>query len=493
MSVRATDWTDRAWAVLAAASALYFVADNEADNDLWVHLFLGRRLLSGAGIPRTDDLSYTAAGHAWVDHEWLSQTLLAGLYGGAGAAALWLFKLALALASMWLLWRSTAAVTRRWWVRGAVLALVAAAAARGFAMRPQIFSYFAVAALLSWLDGLSARRAAAPPTQLALLFIVFALWANLHGAFIVGLGIVGLFALLSPPFRPSWHWAMPVVAVVAACLTPYGPGLFTYILGELGAPHPLSEWQPVRVLDPAHRPFVVLFAAVVLTLPFARRLRQAPWRAALLAITAYLAFRHQRHVPLFAVCATLPLADQVDAARQWLHARSQFRLSPPARGLLAAALLAVAATQGVLLAQRLWRAPGAIVFTADEYPVGAVRFAATRGLRGNLALPLDWGGYALWHLAPAMKVSMDGRFATVYPPSAVETNFDYFADLAGERAARLLTEFPTEYVLAPTSWSLPRRETLHPLYSDDVATLYSVAAAPPAQRAVAPRGLAAFP
>jgi len=493
MSRRGFDWTERAWAFFAATSALYFLADNEADNDLWVHLFLGRRLLGGAGLPRVDDLSYTAAGQPWVDHEWLSQVGLAAIYESAGATWLWLFKLLLALVGAGLLWRSTASVTRRTWVRGAVIALVVAAAARGFAVRPQIFSYCAVAALLSWLDWLAVRRRGSALAPLAIVFAVFVLWANLHGAFIVGLGILGLFAVLPLPGGPRWRWAMPAVAVAAACVTPYGPWLFTYIVGELGVPHPLSEWQAVHPFDPAQRPFVLLFVAVAATLPFARWLGGAPWRAALLAITAFLAFRHQRHVPLFAICAARPLADQVDAAWQRLSSRAAFRLSRPARALLAVGLLAVAVAQMGLLGRRLLADPGGIAFVAEDYPVGAVRFAAARGLSGNLALPLDWGGYVLWHLAPDVKVSMDGRFATVYPAHVVATNFDYFADIPGDEGARLLTEYPTQYVLAPTGWSLPRRDTLHPLYVDDVATLYSVHPAAAAQRQRAPRGRVAFP
>jgi len=249
----------------------------------------------------------------------------------------------------------------------------------------------------------------------------------------------------------------------------------------------------VRPFAPEHRPFVLLVAAVVATLPFARHLWRAPWRAALLAITGFLAFRHQRHVPLFALCAALPLTDQVDSAWQWLHGRTRFRLSRPARALLAAALLAVAATQAILLSRRVLSDPAAIVFVAEDYPVGAVRYAAAQELRGNLALPLDWGGYALWHLAPGVKVSMDGRFATVYPPSVVATNFDYFSDISGDHAARLLTEYPTQYVLAPTGWSIPRRDSLHRLYVDDVATLYAVEPAPTLPRQRAPRGRVAFP
>ena len=96
---RAPRFLTWAWALLVASSALYFLGDHEADNDLWMHLYSGRRILAEAAIPRLDDASYSAAGQPWVDHEWLTQIGLAALYAGGGSTAMWLAKLALALAT----------------------------------------------------------------------------------------------------------------------------------------------------------------------------------------------------------------------------------------------------------------------------------------------------------------------------------------------------------------------------------------------------------
>ena len=95
-------WLTRAWVLLGVSSALYFLADNEADNDLWVHLAGGRRILADGAVPRVDDLSYTAAGLPWVDHEWLTQVAFAALFGLGGSPALWLAKVALPLCNAWL-------------------------------------------------------------------------------------------------------------------------------------------------------------------------------------------------------------------------------------------------------------------------------------------------------------------------------------------------------------------------------------------------------
>lgn len=503
----AARWGARAWTLLAASSALYFLADNEADNDLWVHVLAGRQILSRGAVPRLDELSYTAAGLPWVDHEWLAQTAFAALFEAVGPTGLWLCKLAVALLTAGLIWRSVARRSISAWVRGPVLVLVFATLARGYAIRPQIVTYLGVAALLTWLDGLgdSPRRRGTWST-VAVVAAGFALWANLHGGFIVGLGVLALFAA-APPWRVDrppagdaslplrWRLAALGAAVLAACINPYGPSLFAYIAGELSAPHPLTEWQPVHPGDPAHAPFLLLLAATIATLPFAGLLRQRPWRAALVAIVAALAVRHQRHIPLFALCAAAPLAEQAQGALAWLRARTPFRLSATATAAVAAALLCLALVQAGLLSLRVWDARGAVVYAAGEYPVGALRYLRARQLQGNLAVPLDWGGYALWHGAATVRVSLDGRFATVYPHAVVEDNFAFFRGDGSAAASRLLDAYDTTLALVPRGVATPldSRAGWQPVYADSVATLFSKTAAPAAGVHDAPHGWLPFP
>jgi hypothetical protein len=507
----AATWLARAWLLLIVSSALYFLADNEADNDLWVHLFSGRRILALGAVPRVDDASYTAAGAAWVDHEWLTQVGFAWLFAHGGSTALWLAKLAVALLTAGLVWQLVARHAASWWARGPVMVLTLAALSRGYAVRPQIVTALGVAALLVWLD----RTPRASWTTLAATVALFALWSNAHGGVVVGVGILGLWCaqqIIQPvaaglpqvaagvppaqqPAPRSGALLIALAATVGTCLTPYGADLFAYVFRELSAPHPLSEWQPVAFADPAQRPFLILLVAWVITLPFTRLLRRHWWWAALVAGLALLALRQQRHTPLFALCAAAPLADQADAALAWLATRIRGRFSTVATGALAAALAVLALLQMAMLAARLGNDGPRLVFEARDYPVGAVQYLAAQGTRGNLALPLDWGGYALWHLAPAIAVSLDGRFATVYPPATVEDGFAFFRADGDPNAARLLDAYPTTLVLAPRGFPTPLdgRPEWRLLYTDETAALYGRDGPPATAPSDAPRGRLPFP
>ncbi len=128
--------------------------------------------------------------------------------------------------------------------------------------------------------------------------------------------------------------------------------------------------------------------------------------------------------------------------------------------------------------------------------MGAVHALADAAQPLHLALPLEWGEYALWFLAPRVKVSIDGRFATVYPESVVQDNFDFFTGAPGWR--RLLEQYRTDAVLLPTDWPNPIRHLAdwQRVYGDDVAEVWvgaDRAGHLPPLAAAAPGGPPTFP
>ena len=439
------------WALLLSSSVLYFFTINEADNDLWGHIRFGRDILASHAVPHVDAYAYTTTGQAWMNHEWLSQVLLAAVYDVARNPGLLLLKLAIAATTCGLLF---AVVRRRSdspHVRGAVGLLTIAVLSRGFAMRPQIVTYLCLALTLWLLDRVQTGRRRA----LWGVPVLFLLWANLHGGFALGLAVLGWFAaaqLLA--VRRTWTpWIALALSVLATVITPFGPRLLLYIWHELSRAHPITEWQAAQPSDVAQLVFFAMLGLVAVTLPLARGWRTRGWEVVLALGVGVMAVRHQRHTPVFALCASAPLTAQLDAAWRWATQRSALALGAGAQRVLAAALVVVALLQLGLTSMRWHRDGLQIVFDPREYPVAAVHAMQRAGLRANLAVPLDWGEYVLWFLAPAVKVSLDGRFATLFPESVVADNFDFFAGAA--RWQRLLDDYPTDAALVPLEAGCP--------------------------------------
>ncbi len=469
------------WIAAIGAATVYFGTIAEADNDLWMHLFVGRWIWEQGAIPRVDALSYTATGSPWVDHEWLWQVLAFLSFHFGGPRVLFALKVALvALCVVCCAWSvfqrpgmerdaATKADTHGYWLVGIVLLLTIPVLARGWAMRPQLATYVLLPALLALLG----RWERGSRGLWALVPLGFALWANLHGGFVLGLLALAFFAGAGA-VEGSREWGrrgvLLFLGLVASACNPYGPQLYAYLWDELGRPHPITEWQRV-VLEVEHGPFLLLGAIYVATLRWLPRKSDSLWRALLAGGALVFAWRHQRHTPVFALLAAPLLYLQLRGLLAVLRARS-WTLTPPAQQAIVIGVALIALLQSGFAVAGFYRHGGRFVFDPRDYPVGAVQSLRTGGGRGNLAVPLDWGGYVLWHLAPQVKPSLDGRFATVYPASVVEDNFAFFRGEAEWR--RLIELYPTEAVLLPAGvvHPLQREAGWLRVYGDETAVLY---------------------
>lgn len=76
--------------LLAIAAADAF---NYANGDMWLHILIGRIILTTHRVPVLDSFSYTIAGHHVSDHEWLTELALVLVWRGLGSLGLRLFKL----------------------------------------------------------------------------------------------------------------------------------------------------------------------------------------------------------------------------------------------------------------------------------------------------------------------------------------------------------------------------------------------------------------
>jgi hypothetical protein len=114
------------------------------------------------------------------------------------------------------------------------------------------------------------------------------------------------------------------------------------------------------------------------------------------------------------------------------------------------------------------------------YPARAVALLKQSGVRGNMAVPFDWGEYVLWHLGPGVKVSIDGRRETLYSDEAYRQSLDFEHGRGVWNA--LLETSPTDLVLArnesPAANLLGRTNGWIPLYQDTFCVIFARAGLP---------------
>jgi len=86
-----------------------------------------------------------------------------------------------------------------------------------------------------------------------------------------------------------------------------------------------------------------------------------------------------------------------------------------------------------------------IVVDPRRYPIYAVHFLKTNNIKGNILLPFEWGEFVIWKLYPDCKVSIDGRFRTVYPDAVLNDHLK--ASVSEEKWQQLMDKYPPDIIL----------------------------------------------
>ena len=253
-SDRATRWRlPVALAVAAGCYLLLLLVGSRLlnDADTYWQIVLGDWIVAHTQVPHVDTFSATMAGTPWISSQWLAQVLFAQSYaiaGWAGVVVLTAAAIAIAqgLLTRFLLERLATTPALVLSVAGLVLASPHMLA-RAHAL--------ALPVMVAWIAGLmralDERRA--PPF---LLLPLMTLWANLHGGFTFGIFFIAPVALggavdmrhAPNALRVTLRWAgFGLLAIAAACITPYGPESILVtgrILGLGQALALIGEWQP---------------------------------------------------------------------------------------------------------------------------------------------------------------------------------------------------------------------------------------------------------
>jgi hypothetical protein len=267
----------RLWAFLAVAlPTLGALIASLPSVDLAYQLRAGSEILDSRAIPSSDTWTFTARGTPWTDQQWGAQVILAAVYQLGGWTGLVLLRAILVAVIFGCLFgvgvrRGLGARQAAWLT---LAAFVVSAAALG--LRPQLFGMALLAVVLLLVVG---RRT--QPRGLWAVPILVLLSANIHGSFFLGplvLGLAWLEDLHDHLARPHQGLIVAVVSVAAACLTPFGPAVWSYALGLSFNPEVtrrITEWQPTSLRDGVGILFFASVLAVVALI--ARRGRPTSW------------------------------------------------------------------------------------------------------------------------------------------------------------------------------------------------------------------------
>lgn len=436
------------------------------DLDLFHEMALVRYVLETGAFPREDVFAYTSTVTPFVHHEWATGAVVyfVTVTLGLGLTGLALLRLALLAGIV----AGCVAVARRRGAGGAELAVLAPLGIllmwSGLSpVRAHLFTFLLLVLLLWFLE----RDRTGSRWWMAGWALAFVAWVNLHGGFVVGLGMLGLYtveSLARTGHRAGWSKALRthghLVAATIGTLplilvNPYGADYVPYLWDALRLERPMiPEWRPLWV--GANRTGILPFwIATVLLAAYAwlradRSVRRMP-ALLLLAAAGFMALRTARILPIWAIVwmayvppllATTPLAALL--RRLW---QSHQRPLAAIHLVVGIALVAAAVSRG---------APNVVLPTGpsdrNPFPAGAVAYLEDVGFQGNLMTPFGVGAYVSWVAFPAVKVGLDSRYEVAFDPAFVDEGMRVYAGETPPGAWRdFLARTRTDVVLVRTT------------------------------------------
>jgi hypothetical protein len=436
------------WSVLIAV-----VSYTTADPDLWGHVRFGLDLVRDLNIPAVDPYSFTSD-RAWVNHEWAAEALTAGAFQHAGNSGLVLLKMLAVLSFCFLLHLTLVHEGVEDALSRDLIAAVAIVATIGQAhhVRPQLFSLVCFAALLSCLiRGVRNHwwSIALPP--------LFAVWANVHGGWIVGGAVILLFTigLAAGGARKSavWFTGVGAACLAATLATPYGVGLWAFLGETVGFSRAdIREWQPIYVLSPKlWLLWLITFGLAAIGLAHTKRTDIRWERVLVVAALAIMSLQVSRLLAFFALATLFCFGGAIAhrPGRVRVTRSSDRQISLRAVCAVAVCVIAVAVPTIAVNAASVRIDPRHVPEAA------AVDFLRVRDRPARVLVWFNWGQYAIWHLPAGMQVSIDGRRETVYSAALQERHLRFYFDRPG--GAALPDELNVDYIWLPR-WVPAARE-----------------------------------
>jgi hypothetical protein len=397
------------FAVLFVLGSRLALAKGLADPDYFWHLATGKLISESGTIPSTDPFSFTWMGKPWVLHEWLSELLVFRLVQSIGPfPALGVFGLLVpaGLASVAIAFRRRGVPA----MAIVVATLLAAAVAMPYAtVRPQVLSWLLICVLLTVLISLRPGRQGV----VMLLTPLFALWANLHGLWVVGLGVVALYTLASflgrTPMSVHRGWVSAGAAgcLMATAATPAGVAGILYPLryvdaGDWGLAH-IPEWQSPNFHDAVQLPLLAWIIVVALVS------RTAPgWLRVLAVVGILMALVANRNAPVAAMLGVPAVAFGIGRlVGERARPTGQTVGTAIGRRIAEAAIAMVTILTIQVAIPPVYGSSGVVL---DRYPVAAMDILTTRLPDARVFAEYGWGGYVIYRIHDSGgSVFVDGR------------------------------------------------------------------------------------
>jgi hypothetical protein len=486
--------TDQLWLAVICAGFLFFTSLIPLlPNDFWWHLKIGEIIFQEGSIPSTNIFAWSIPrDQPFTYGAWLGELLFYALYRIGNLEILIFLRNLFALLTFWLLAIEARKRSGSWRLAALVAAFAWLMSFNNLAIRPQIWSWVPFMTYLIVLEGFIEGRISKGWLWTLPLIMVF--WVNVHGAFVLGIVLIGIYLagewltkLLRLPAANSWNsiaWfgLIGLVTIVAALINPQGINIINYVSDLITDPPSqglIGEWQSPTPQGATNIMFFLSILVLIFALAFSSY-QLSITESLIIAGFLWLAWSGQRYIIWYAL-AVMPvlakiLADIKIRFPEMKVSRNRLNILLAAAVFLPAILVQPWFVNGFPLPQAYWdfvvrESPGGPPISRNN-PVGAVEYLSSHP-EGNLFNEMGYGSYLIWAL-PQGSVFIDPR-VELYP-------FEQWADYIDISQARhydqLLTKYEVDRILLDRTIQAELSEVLasdpswHREYEDGSAQIW---------------------
>jgi hypothetical protein len=455
--------TDTLWVLIILAGFLFFTSLVPLPpNDYWWHLRIGEVVSTEHVIPTTNQYGWTIpSNQPFFYAAWLGEWLLYTLHRSGGLALNIFARTALVGLAFWIVAVEARRRSNSWRIAAFALALASLMSTNNLIVRTQMWAwlpFIGTYTLLSrYVDGqLSKKWLIICP-----VFMIF--WVNVHGSFILGLGLMAIFVIgetvrriFIPTTGKSWNqisWLACATGLtgLAIMINPRFFGIISYVsnlITNQPSQQLIVEWQSPTPHGLANLVFFGSILLLLVGLTYTQA-KLSPTELILIIAFIWLAWEGQRYVawygmvvmPIFGkVIAGLPIkTPNLTSQKNWVN-------------LLIAGVLFVPVVlvqpwfvQRMPLPAAYWAQvqndPEVGPLISPETPIDTVHYLQDNP-GGRLFNELGYGSYLIWAL-PDQQVFVDSRIE-LYPMEVWE---DYIDISKGIRSIEILEQYGVDRVL----------------------------------------------
>ena len=458
-----------------------------ADCDTGYHIRAGEFILNTHSIPRHDIFSFTAPPLPWIAHEWLSELVMALIHKKFGLTGIVIFFSFIIALTYYVLFKIIKTYRRNIILAASLIALVIGTSQLHWLARPHIFSLFLTVIWYYLLDAYQYDD----KNYLYFLPPIMLLWVNLHGGFMAGFILIGVYLLgnfvqfLLSEGVDNKRWRRKTkllgltlfVCLIVSLINPYGYHMLLFPFKLMS--NKFIMGSVMEFLSPNFHesmPFTYLLFLMI-TIFAISRVSLNIIEFVLIILFTYMALYSVRYIPLFAVISAPILLRQADIILEKMGGRFSEFLKNKSKSIAAMD----ASSKGHLwpvtavLVVIIFVTYGRIEYQFDKKvkPVDAVEFLKKENLTGNMFTNGEFGDYIIYSAWPQYKVFFDGR-ADVYGEERMK---DYFKLARIETGwDRVLSKYNINWVIdnanSTLSYFFLERRDWKLIYADKVANIF---------------------